>query len=128
MPEPLDDALAEVRRAVLGPGLRRAVAAGRRRGATPAWVRVELRPVALKDGTYLQIVGNDGIRPHTTNVAPGVAAEAAVDDLLADAYGNWRVETDRTTLQVRVTKRGDAQVHRAAPDAPAGSTAPAGSA
>src|SRR5262249_41877932 len=49
MPEPLADALAEIRGALLDPsGLRRAVAAGRRRGTAPEWVRAELRPVALK--------------------------------------------------------------------------------
>jgi SAM-dependent methyltransferase len=115
VPEPLDAALAEIRDALLDPGLRRAVAAGRRRGAEPAWVRVELRPVILKGVTHLQIVAHDGARPRTTNVASGAEAEAAVDGLVAEAFGNWHVATDRVTLQVRVTKKGDAQVHRGAP-------------
>jgi SAM-dependent methyltransferase len=37
-----------------------------------------------------------------------------VDELLAEPFGNWHVETATTTLQVRVTKKGDAQVHRSA--------------
>src|SRR5204862_7910740 len=49
VPQPLDTALAEIRTALLDPaGLRRAVAAGRRRGHHPSLVRAELRPVALK--------------------------------------------------------------------------------
>ena len=127
MPEDLTAALAEVRELLLHPALTRAVAAGRRRGATPSVVRAELRPVALKSGPHLQIVTNDGSRPHTRNVAPGPAAGAAVDALLAEPFGNWHVETTATTLQLRVTKKGEAQVHRAggpAPVAPVAAPAP----
>ncbi|WP_433374167.1 class I SAM-dependent methyltransferase [Actinoplanes sp. CA-142083] len=115
MPQPLADVLAEVRTLLLDPGLTRAVAAGRRRGQTPTVTRAELRPVALKGGTHLQIVTDDGARPFTRNVAPGAQAEAAVDALLAEPFGNWHVETATATVQVRITKKGDAQVHRGAP-------------
>jgi SAM-dependent methyltransferase len=114
MPQPLDTALAEVRDLLLDPALTRAVAAGRRRGHTPSVQRAELRPVALKGGPRLQIVTNDGARPYTRNVAPGAEAAAAVDALLAEPFGNWHVETASATVQVRITKKGDAQVHRAA--------------
>jgi SAM-dependent methyltransferase len=110
----LEAVLAEVRELLLGPALTRAVAAGRRRGHTPSVTRAELRPVALKDGPRLQIVTDDGSRPYTRNVSPGLAAAAAVDALLAEPFGNWHVETASATVQVRVTKKGDAQVHRAA--------------
>jgi SAM-dependent methyltransferase len=115
MPEPLDTTLAEVRALLLAPGLTRAVAAGRRRGHTPSVVRAELRPVTLKAGPRLQIATFDGARPYTRNVAAGPEADAAVDALLAEPFGNWHVETATTTVQVRVTKKGEAQVHRAAP-------------
>ena len=114
MPEDLTEALAEVRDLLLDPELTRAVAAGRRRGSTPSVVRAELRPVALKSGRRLQIVTNDGTRPYTRNVAPGPDAAAAVDALLAEPFGNWHVEAAGATVQVRVTKKGDAQVHRGA--------------
>ncbi|RKR90005.1 methyltransferase family protein [Micromonospora pisi] len=116
MPEQLELALAEVRALLLDPGLTRAVAAGRRRGAAPTLVRAELRPVTLKAGTRLQIATFDGSRPYTRNVAPGPESDAAVDALLAEPFGNWHVETATATVQVRVTKKGDAQVHRAAAD------------
>ncbi|GAA4169622.1 hypothetical protein GCM10022251_62360 [Phytohabitans flavus] len=119
MVRPLDDALAEVRALLLDPGLTRAVAAGRRRGQVPSVVRAEVRPVTLKGGTRLQIVTNDGARPHTRNVVPGPEAGAAVDALLAEPFGNWHVETADATVQLRVTKKGEAQVHRAAADRPA---------
>lgn len=121
---PLDEALAEVRAAVLDRGrLIRAVAAGRRKGETPSVVRAQLRPVALKAGERLQVVTDDGARPHTRNVSWDAEAPGAVDELLAEPFGNWHVETLDETLQLRVTKRGDAQLHRAptesdAPPAP----------
>ncbi len=123
MPQPLADVLAEVRALLLDPGLTRAVAAGRRRGHTPSVTRAEVRPVALKTGPKLQIVTADGARPFTRNVAPGAEAAAAVDELLAEPFGNWHVETSSATVQVRITKKGDAQVHRAAAVAPAASLA-----
>jgi SAM-dependent methyltransferase len=112
MPQPLADVLAEVRTLLLDPGLTRAVAAGRRRGQTPSVTRAELRPVALKGGPKLQIVTDDGSRPFTRNVTPGDEAAAAVDELLAEPFGNWHVETSSATVQVRITKKGDALVHR----------------
>ncbi|MDT0531193.1 SAM-dependent methyltransferase [Micromonospora sp. DSM 115977] len=119
MPEPLDAALTEVRALLLDPALTRAVAAGRRRGHRPSMVRAELRPVALKAGPRLQISTSDGSRPYTRNVAPGPEADAAVDALLAEPFGNWHVETADATLQLRVTKSGEAQVHRATAARPA---------
>lgn len=113
MPEPLEAALTEVRALLLGSTLTRAVAAGRRRGERPSVVRAELRPVTLKAGPRLQISTSDGVRPYTRNVAAGPEAEAAVDGLLTEPFGNWHVETTDTTLQLRVTRSGEAQVHRA---------------
>jgi SAM-dependent methyltransferase len=126
VPEPLDAALAEVRSLVLGPGLARAVAAGRRRGQAPSVVRAELRPVIVRGTERLQIVTNDGARPYTRNVVPGAEAGAAVDALLAEPFGNWHVETAARVLQLRVTKRGEAQVHRAAGPSAVAATAAAG--
>ncbi|MEV1014459.1 SAM-dependent methyltransferase [Micromonospora sp. NPDC049801] len=124
MPQPLDAALTEVRALLLDPALTRAVAAGRRRGRRPTVERAELRPVTLKAGPRLQVTTSDGVRPYTRNVAPGPEADAAVDELLAEPFGNWHVETVDATLQLRVTKSGEAQVHRAATARPA--TTPAG--
>ncbi|MFV2017708.1 methyltransferase [Micromonospora sp. LOL_023] len=112
MPQTLVDALADVRALLLSPHLTRAVAAGRRRGTPPAVTRAELRLVALRAGTHLQIVTSDGTRPTTRNLPLGAPAEAAVDQLLAEPFGNWHVETATGTMQLRVTKKGAAQVHR----------------
>lgn len=112
MPEDLETTLAEVRAAILDrEHLVRAIAAGRRKGRPLAWRRAELRPVDLAAGPRLQVTTYDATQAHTANhddeAAPGV-----VDALLAEPFGNWHVETTLGTLQVRVTKKGDALVHR----------------
>jgi SAM-dependent methyltransferase len=108
---PWDEVRDEVRGLVLGTTLVRAVAAGRRRGVPLVWRRAELRPVDLKAGRRLQVVTYDERQAHTANHDPA-AAEAALDDLLAQGFGNWHVETTDEVVQVRITKKGDAQLHR----------------
>jgi SAM-dependent methyltransferase len=115
VPEDLDGALQQLRPLLLDPDqLVRAVAAGRRRSATPPWRRVELRPIDLKDGRRLQVVSYDERKATTTNSAYGEQAGAEVDALLAQPFGNWHVQTTTETLQLRVTKKGLAQLHRKA--------------
>lgn len=113
MPEPLAPALSELRTLLLDPdGLVRAIASGRRRNATVPWRRVEVRPVDLKAGRRLQTVAYDERQAHTSNAAYGPDAEAAVAALLDMPFGNWRVESTGGTVELRVTKGGDAMVHR----------------
>jgi SAM-dependent methyltransferase len=119
VPEPLEPALARLRPLLADPEhLVRAVGAGRRRGAHPAFARVELRPVRLKAGLRLQVTTSDGRTPapsvRTANHTPGADAQRAVDALLVEPFANWHVETRDEVVQLRVTKSGDAQVHRQA--------------
>lgn len=110
MSRSLDEALAEVRGLLLDPdALVRAVASGRRRGAEPRWRRVELRYVDLKAGRHLQTTAYDATQAHTANHPAG--DPAGLDALLAEPFGNWHVETTTRTVQLRVTKKGDAVVH-----------------
>ena len=118
VPEPLAAALAALRPLLLDERLVRAVAAGRRRGQQPAWRRAELRPVDLRAGRRLQVVTYDATQAHTRNLAYGPDAATAVDALLAEPFGSWHVATTEQTLQLRVTKKGDAQVHRAGSELP----------
>jgi SAM-dependent methyltransferase len=112
MAEPLAGALTTIRAHLLDDqSLVRAVASGRRRGAEPQFRRVELRYVDLKAGRHLQITSYDATQAHTANHALGGAAGAAVDALLADAFGNWHVETLTQQHQMRVTKKGEALLH-----------------
>ncbi len=120
VPQPLDEALEALRAPLLDQQrFVRAVASGRRRGHELAWRRAELRPVELKAGRHLQVVSFDDRQAHTRNVAYGAAAETEVRSLLALPFANWHVETVDETVQLRVTKKGEAQVHRAAAQRPA---------
>ncbi len=112
MAESWDDVRGEIRAHLLDTStLVRAVAAGRRRGVALQWRRAELRPVQLKGGVRLQVTAYDDRQAHTDNYGDAEAS-AAVDVLLDQGFGNWHVETTTEVLQVRITKKGDAQVHR----------------
>ncbi len=97
----------------------RALATGRRRGQeAPRWKRVELRYVDLKGGRHLQVTAYDETQAHTSNHAgPGAIGEV-LDDLLGQAWGNWHVDTDERTHQLRVTKKGEALLHTTERDEP----------
>ncbi|GLZ76640.1 methyltransferase [Actinorhabdospora filicis] len=85
-----------------------AVAAGRIKG-TEAPPHTRLRPVTVKAGEALQLETSDGARPTVQNLP---WTPETVDELLARPYGNWHVELTDATVQVRVTKRGKAFLHR----------------
>ena len=117
---PLQDALARIRGPLLDPeGLVRAVASGRQKGQRLPHVqgrdvrRVELRYVDLKAGRHLQVTSYDETQAHTANFAVGGEAEAAVDHLLDEPFGNWHVDTTTQTHQLRATKKLEAVVHSA---------------
>lgn len=110
MVEALPEALGRVRALVADQEhLIRAVAAGRRKGQRPAWRRVELRYVDLKGGRRLQVTRYDETQAHVSNHPPD-AIDEVLPALLAEPFGNWHVETAEETLQLRVTKNGDAAV------------------
>jgi SAM-dependent methyltransferase len=108
VPEPLPDVLARVRDLVLDDqALVRALATGRRKGQRPRWRRVELRYVDLRAGRRLQVTRYDDTQAHVSNHAD---AASVLDELTAEPFGNWHVETTTETLQLRVTKSGEAVV------------------
>jgi SAM-dependent methyltransferase len=122
--EDLPTALGRVRDLVLDEQrLVRAVAAGRRKGLPAQWRRAELRYVDLKAGRRLQVTTYDDTQAFTANHDADDAA-GAVDALLAEPFGNWHVEAVDTTLQLRVTKKGEAFTHRADPQTQPGRTDP----
>ena len=120
MAENLLRALAQVRGRLLDPEtLVRAVGSGRQKAGEPRWRRVELRYVDLKAGRHLQVTAYDDTQAHTSNHAVGESARDAVDDLLDEPFGNWHVDTTSESVQLRVTRKGDALVHVGARAAPA---------
>jgi SAM-dependent methyltransferase len=120
MSEPLLRALAQLRGRLLEPDtLVRAVASGRQKAAQPRWRRVELRYVDLKAGRHLQVTAYDETQAHTSNHLVGDAARDAVDDLLDLPFGSWHAETTAETVQLQVTRKGEAIVHVAKREQPA---------
>jgi SAM-dependent methyltransferase len=112
------DEIARLRAAVLDADtLVRALASGRRRGQPQPVVggrevqRLEIRAVDLKAGRHLQVTSYDATQAYTANHALGPDAEAALDELLAQPFANWHVDTTTETHQVRATKRLEAMVH-----------------
>jgi SAM-dependent methyltransferase len=91
----------------------RAVGSGRRRGdEPPAYQRVELRYVDIKAARHLQLTEYDERQAHIRNVGSGPETDKLVDELLAEPYGNWHVETTTETLRLRYTKKGKLLLHR----------------
>ncbi len=122
---PLEDALVRLGDVLAGGDLLRALASGRRRGqAPPDPERVEVRPVLIDERPHLQVTARTGPAVRTSNhpLDDVVAARGAVDALLAVPWATWHVETGDEVLQLRVTKRGAAQLHRSVREAPAGAT------
>ncbi len=117
----LPDEFSALREAILDADrLVRAIASGRRRGQPEAEVagrpvrRVEIRAVDLKTGRHLQVTSFDATQAHTSNLAMGAAAQAAVEALLAQPFANWHVDTATETHQVRVSKKGAVLAHTSA--------------
>lgn len=112
----LEVALAEVRSLILDDAaFVSAIGAGRRRSAELELRRVEIRAVEIRGVRHLQVTRH-AQEMRTDNFALDAAGRAGfaelVDDLLDEPFGNWHVETTRVTYQLRVTKKGKAQVHR----------------
>ncbi|MDX1522008.1 MAG: SAM-dependent methyltransferase [Anaerolineae bacterium] len=83
---------------------------GQRRGATVAWQKVTLRPVQIKGERRLQVsyfVDNKDI---TKNFSRDQASET-LDDLLAQPFKNYQVESLSGKLHVQITKKGKAIIH-----------------
>jgi len=117
----LSEAHALVAGVVLGGGLVRATFAGVRRAADPGlWQRVIVRPVDLKGTRYLQFAYYDARKHVTKNYLPA-GAVAPITEVLARQYAGIHVTTTAEEIDVRTTKKGEAQVGR---KAVAGAVAP----
>jgi hypothetical protein len=75
---------------------------------TVPFERIDLRPVLIKDGIALQISQNDGRVTTVKNVAP---KDFQAQTYLEMGYANILVEHTSGALSIRITKKGEAQVH-----------------
>jgi len=109
MPTTLDSALAELVEAISNrDSLVRCVLSGRRRNFELATERIDIKPVLIKGSILLQIMENDGVRTTTRNAD---LAPVEIHSLLNSGFANLLVESTSGSISLRITKKGEAQVH-----------------
>lgn len=81
----------------------RAVLSGRRRNHQPAFDRLDIRPVLIKDGYQLQVISLKDNQATTKNYAP---KDLVLSDLMESGFSNFLVETRSERHEVRVGKKG----------------------
>ena len=86
----------------------RVVLSGRRRNMSVPFERIDIRPVSIKGGLSLQISQNDGRVTTTKNLE---AKDFDAKAYLEMGYANILVEHTGGALTIRITKKGEAQVH-----------------
>ena len=82
----------------------RAVLSGQRRSLQPEYVRVDIKPVMIKDELKFQIVGSDGKKDITKNVELDFDFQA----LFLSGYSNLQVDTTTESYSVRISKKDQA--------------------
>ncbi len=104
------EAFDEARRVIEETGsLVRVVLSGSRRNMSPPAVRIDIRPVLIKDRILLQVTESDGRQTTAKNYEP---KDLKVADLLESGFSNILVEHTRGSLSIRVTKKHGALVRR----------------
>jgi SAM-dependent methyltransferase len=87
----------------------RVVLSGRRRNMQTAHERIDMRPVLIKDSIAIQVSHSDGRQMTTKNYEAG---QAPFSELLRSGYANILLELTHQSISVRITKKGEALVHR----------------
>ena len=87
----------------------RVVFSGRRRNMQTAHERIDMRPVSIKDSIAIQVSHSDGRQMTTKNYEAG---QAPFNELLRSGYANILLEQTHQSISVRITKKGEAHVHR----------------
>ena len=87
----------------------RVVLSGRRRNMQTSHERVDMRPVLIKEILHIQVSHSDGRQMTTKNYLP---PQTPFAELIRSGYANILLEGTSETLNVRITKKGEALVHR----------------
>jgi len=88
----------------------RLVLSGRRRNMQTPSERIDVKPVLIKNEIKYQVTQSDGRAMTTKNYSP---AEFISLDLLNAGYANFHLEVKDESFSVRITKKGEALIHRA---------------
>ena len=87
----------------------RVVLSGRRRNMQTAHERIDMRPVLIKDSIAIQVSHSDGRQMTTKNYEAG---QAPFSELMRSGYANILLEQTHQSISVRITKKGEALIHR----------------
>ena len=87
----------------------RVVLSGRRRNMQTAHERIDMRPVLIKESIAIQVSHSDGRQMTTKNYEEG---QAPFNELVRSGYANILLEQTHQSISVRITKKGEALVHR----------------
>ena len=85
----------------------RVVLSGRRKSMETEFERVDIRPVLIKGQVKLQLSHNDGRATTVKNIEP---ESDSISALLNSGYSNILVEQTESSMAIRITKSGDAQI------------------
>lgn len=89
----------------------RLVLSGRRRNMQTPSARIDVKPVLIKGEIKYQVSQSDGRAMTTKNYSP---EEFLSLGLLEAGYANIHLEEKNQSLSIRITKKGEALIHRAA--------------
>lgn len=89
----------------------RLVLSGRRRNMQTPSDRIDVKPVLIKGEIKYQVSQSDGRAMTTKNYLP---TEFLALGLLEAGYANIHIEAKQQSLSIRITKKGEALIHRAA--------------
>ena len=107
---PLDDVFLEFEKLFSQTqSLVRVVLSGRRRNMQTPHERIDMRPIALKDGLQIQVSHSDGRQMTSKNYSP---SDAPFGDLMRSGFANVLLEHTEGAISLRITKKGEALVHR----------------
>ncbi len=84
---------------------------GQRKGLTPHWKKVAIRPVALKSGYHLQFSYFDGRHDVSKNFHSDEIS-VRLDELLAEPFSSIVIHTTTEKLRAQITKKGKTIIHR----------------
>jgi SAM-dependent methyltransferase len=87
----------------------RVVLSGRRRNMQTPHERIDMRPVLIKDAIAIQVSHSDGRQMTTKNYTP---EQTPFNELARSGFANILLEQTNQSISVRITKKGEALVHR----------------
>lgn len=100
----LSEAIEQLSIRIKDPLFVRAVLSGKRRSIQPEFVRVDIKPVLIKDELKFQIVSSDGKKDLTKNVEE----DFSFSPLFLSGYANLQVDTTTESYSVKISKKDQA--------------------